>query len=150
MRRYSRTALALIAVMAPVLGASAVRGQETPPVDQPIHHTEAAPAAAEVDSFAAIDHDSDGFIQWEEMRNVTVKAFHDADHDASGALTGNEMKLEEAKRPMIDLNKDGKISQRELVAFMAAVFGQADVNADEKLSREEATADLPQGKEDSK
>ena len=33
---------------------------------------------------------------------------------------------------------------------MAAVFGQADVNADEKLSREEATADTTDGKEDSK
>ena len=132
------------------LGASAVRGQETPPVDQSIHHTEAAPAAAEVDSFSAMDHDADGYIQWEEMRNVTVKAFRDADHDQSGALAGDEMKLEEAKRPMIDLNKDGKISQRELVAFMAAVFGQADANADEKLSREEATADLPEGKENSK
>ena len=145
-----KEACAVLAVVALALGASSAMGQETPPVDQPIHHTEAAPAAAEVDSFAAIDHDSDGFIQWEEMRNVTVKAFQDADHDQSGALTGNEMKLEEAKRPMIDLNKGGKISQRELVAYMAAVFGQADVNADEKLSREEATADTDAGKEESK
>lgn len=147
MRRDSWATRIAIAV---VLCASPALGQEAPPIDLPLQYTEAAPAAAEVDSFAAMDHDADGYIQWEEMRNVTVKAFHDADHDQSGALAGNEMKLEEAKRPMIDLNKDGKISQRELVAFMAAVFGQADANADEKLSREEATADLPEDKENSK
>lgn len=138
------------AAMAVLLCASPVWGQETPPADQPIHHTEAAPATAEVDAFASIDHDADGFIQWEEMRNLTVKTFQDADHDHSGALAGDEMKLEESKRGPIDVNKDGKVSQRELVAYMAAVFGQADVNADEKLSREEATADTDAPKEKSK
>lgn len=146
----TRNSWAAVAVLAQALCASAVRGQETPPTDEPIHHTEAAPAAAEVDSFAAIDRDADGFLQWEEMRNLMVKTFQDADHDQSGALAGDELKLEESKRPLIDLNKDGKISQRELVAYTAAVFGQADVNADEKLSREEATADTAAGKEDSK
>ena len=120
MKRSSWIAVAAFAV---VLCAAPVRGQETPPVDQPIHHTEAAPATAEVDSFAAIDHDADGFIQWEEMRNLMVKTFQDADHDHSGALAGDEMKLEESKRALIDANKDGKISQRELVAYTAAVFG---------------------------
>lgn len=145
-----RNSWAAVAVLALALCASAVQGQETPPTDEPIHHTEAAPAAAEVDSFAAIDRDADGFIQWEEMRNLMVRTFQDADHDHSGALAGDEMKLEESKRGLIDVNMDGKISQRELVAYTAAVFGQADVNADEKLSREEATADMADGKEDSK
>ena len=79
-----------------------------------------------------------------------VKTFQDADHDHSGALVGDEMKLEESKRPLIDVNRDGKISQRELVAYTAAVFGQADLNGDEKLSREEATADTVDSKEDSR
>ena len=144
MRRDSWATMVAIAV---VLCASPARGQEAPPADQPIHHTEAAPAAAEADPFAAIDHDSDGFIQWEEMRNLMVKTFQDADHDHSGALVGDEMKLEESKRPLIDVNRDGKISQRELVAYTAAVFGQADLNGDEKLSREEATADTVDSKE---
>ncbi len=144
MNRNSWVALAVALCVVPAWA------QETPPADQPIHHTEAAPATAEVDAFAAIDHDADGFIQWEEMRNLMVKTFQDADHDHSGALVGDEMKLEESKRGLIDVNKDGKISQRELVAYTAAVFGQADVNGDEKLSREEATADTVETKEDSK
>lgn len=144
MRRGSWAAIAILLWTAPVWG------QDAPPVDQPIHYTEAAPAKAEADSFAAMDRDADGFIQWEEMRNVMVKAFHDADHDRSGWLAGEELKLDETKRAAIDMNKDGKLSQREFIAFTAAAFGQADVDADEKLSRAEATADLDTAKEKAK
>lgn len=133
-----------------LLCTSPAWGQDAPPVDRTIHHTEAAPAKAEADSFAALDHDADGFIQWEEMRNVMVKAFHDADHDRSGVLAGDELKLDEAKRAAIDMNKDGKVSQREFIAYAAAAFGQADADADEKLSRAEATADLDTAKEKAK
>jgi Ca2+-binding EF-hand superfamily protein len=144
MKRGSWAALAVLLCISPAWG------QDAPPVDQPIHHTEAAPAKGEADSFANHDHDADGFIQWEEMRNVMVKAFHDADHDHSGWLAGDELKIDAAQRAAIDVNKDGKLSQREFIAYAAAAFGQADVDADEKLSRAEATADLDVAKEKAK
>lgn len=132
--RWTAWALAMAA-----LPASAQ--EAPPPADQPIHHVEAAtPTPGKLEPFDAIDRDADGFLQWEEIRNQLIKIFHDTDRDGSGALSADEFSFNAEHRARADMNRDGRITQRELVAYSAAVFGGADLDNDEKLSREEATA----------
>lgn len=136
MKRSLWTALALLLAALPV----AAQPPQTPPAEQEIHFAAAAtPAPGKLEPFDAIDRDADGFLQWEEVRNQIIKIFHDTDRDGSGALTGDEFSFNERHRTGADMNHDGKITQRELVAYSAAVFGAADLDNDEKLSRQEAS-----------
>lgn len=115
--------------------------QEIAPADQPIHHVAAAtPAPGKLESFDAIDRNADGFLQWEEIRNQLIRIFHDTDRNGDAALAADEFSFNAEHRALADMNQDGKITQRELVAYSAAVFGRADLDNDEQLSRPEATA----------
>lgn len=135
MNRGLCTALALALVAWP-----AAAQQPEPSSGPEIRHVEAAtPAPGKLEPFDAIDRDADGFLQWEEVRNQMIKVFHDSDVDGSGALIGDEFHFNETHRTGADMNHDGKITQRELVAYAAAVFGRADLDNDEKLSRQEAS-----------
>ena len=135
MKRVHGAALALALLALPAAA------QEPQPTEQAIHHVEAVPpAAGKLESFDAIDRDADGFLEWEEIRNQLVRIFHDTDRDGSGALTAEEFSFNERHRGLADMNQDGRITQRELVAYSAAVFGGADLDNDEKLSRAEATS----------
>jgi Ca2+-binding EF-hand superfamily protein len=100
----------------------------------------AQPASGKLESFDAIDRNADGLLQWEEVRNQMVRIFHDADRDGNGVLTADEFSFGGRHFELADANKDGKVTQRELIAYAAAVFGAADTSGDEKLSREEAAA----------
>lgn len=135
MTRVRWTALALAMAALPAWAQEA-----QPPAEQTIHHVEAAtPAPGKLEPFDAIDRNADGFLQWEEVRNQIVKLFLDSDRDGSGALAPEEFGFEARHRESADMNHDGKITQRELVAYSAAVFGGADLDNDEQLSRQEAT-----------
>ena len=126
-------------VLALTLGALPAMAQEAQSTEKTIQYTEARPAVGKLESFDAIDRDADEFLEWEEIRNQLVRIFHDTDRDGSGALDEKEFSFNERHRGLADMNHDGKITQRELVAYSAAVFGAADLDADEKLSRQEAT-----------
>ena len=128
------------AALALALAALPAAAQEATPAGREIHVTAAAtPAATKLEPFDAIDRDADGFLQWEEVRNQIIKMFHDNDRDGNGALSGGEFAFNERHRAGADMNHDGKITQRELVAYSAAVFGAAGLDNDEKLSRQEAS-----------
>ena len=97
-------------------------------------------ATGEIEPFEDIDYDADGFLQWQEVRNMVTRLFLGADADGDEMLTPDEFNFGEAHWEFSDRNKDGKVDLREMIAHASQIFATADLNNDEKLSPAEGEA----------
>lgn len=92
--------------------------------------------AAPTDSFASMDQNGDGSVNWDEFRNRMATLFHDLDKNNDKVLRGDE------NFPVYDA--EGKqLEQQDVTSdeFMSAAeqaFVMADADGDGSLSRAEA------------
>lgn len=107
------------------------------------------PNAPFMQRFKAVDENGDGFVSKEEMVANATNVFLAMDADQSGDITMEEymfvkmnpdggknpaMQQRKADRfPVMDTDKNGRVSQAEFVARAEGDFPAADANGDGKL-----------------
>ena len=114
--------------------------QDTGQDGEDASHGEAQPVTAKVEPFTSIDHNADDFLDWEEVRNMVTRIFHNTDADGDGALVAEEFIFGDEHWELSDQDGDGKVDLPELIMHAADVFAAGDTDGDEKLSRDEAKA----------
>lgn len=119
--------------------STAVFAQDGDDVEE-IFYENAELATGEIEPFEDIDYDADGFLQWQEIRNMVTRLFIDADTDGDEQLSPEEFNFSEDHWEFSDRNKDGRVDLREMISHASQIFAAADLNNDEKLSPAEGEA----------
>ena len=101
---------------------------------------EAEPVVGEIEPFETIDYNADGFLDWQEVRNMVVRLFMEADKNGDLFLSRDEFNFQDEHWERADKDKNGKVDLREMQAHAALIFAAADQNNDEQLSPEEGEA----------
>jgi hypothetical protein len=101
---------------------------------------DAEPVVGEIEPFEAIDYNADGFLQWQEVRNMVVRLFKTADVNGDMFLSREEFNFQDEHWDMSDKDKNSRVDLQEMQAHAALIFAAADENNDERLSPEEGAA----------
>ena len=123
-------------LLAGLLLASPVVAQD----DDERFFEDAEPVVGEIEPFEAIDYNADGFLQWQEVRNMVVRLFMTADVNGDMFLSREEFNFQDEHWDMSDKDKNGSVDLKEMQAHAALIFAAADENNDERLSPEEGAA----------
>jgi hypothetical protein len=108
--------------------------------DDERYFEDAEPVVGEIEPFEAIDYNADGFLQWQEVRNMVARLFLTADVNGDRYLDRDEFNFQDEHWEMSDKDKNSKVDLREMESHAALIFAAADTNNDEKLSPGEGEA----------
>jgi len=101
----------------------------------------ASPETISPSGFEAIDDNANGTVDAAELVSDSVAGFQLRDRNADGVLEGDELRgLDPALIARVDRSGDGRLSLTETIRARMVDFGAGDLDADGRLTRQEATA----------